>query len=256
MGTARLTAFTDGVIAIIITVMVLELKLPIGASLADLGQLLPGFVAYVLSFLYVAIYWNNHHHLFQLVRRVDGLILWANANLLFWLSLLPVATAWQGRHFLAPVPTLVYGLLLLLCAVAYLLLEQAILRRRHEHASLAEALGTGFKDKASLGFYLASVLVALWVPLLAVAIYGLVALLWLVPDRRIERVMAGGESSGRERAAQDQKTEIAGADAAQDNDETLGIPRLQGRALEGGPAEKSEAIGHHERGVGSGHRGT
>jgi uncharacterized membrane protein len=226
MGTARLTAFTDGVIAIIITIMVLELKLPVGSGLADLGQLVPGFVAYVLSFLYVAIYWNNHHHLFQLVRRVDGLILWANANLLFWLSLLPVATAWQGRHFLAPLPTLVYGLLLLLCAVAYLLLEQAILRRRHEHASLAEALGTGVKDKASLGFYLAAVIVASWVPLLAVAIYGLVALLWLVPDRRIERVMAGGEVSGRDGAAQDQKAEIAGADAAQNHEETLGIPQL------------------------------
>jgi uncharacterized membrane protein len=256
MGTARLTAFTDGVIAIIITIMVLELKLPVGSSLTDLGQLWPGFVAYVLSFLYVAIYWNNHHHLFQLVRRVDGLILWANANLLFWLSLLPVATAWQGRHFLAPLPTLVYGLLLLLCALAYLLLEQAILRRRHEHASLAEALGTGFKDKASLGFYLAAVLVAQWLPLLAVAMYGLVALLWLVPDRRIERVMAGGASSRREGTAQDQKAKIAGADTAEDNDKTLGIPNLQGRAFEGGTAEKTQTIGHDESGVGSGHRGT
>ncbi len=226
MGTGRLTAFTDGVIAIIITIMVLELKLPLGSSLADLGQLMPGFVAYVLSFLYVAIYWNNHHHLFQLVRRVDGLILWANANLLFWLSLLPVATAWQGRHFLAPVPTLIYGLLLLLCALAYLLLEQAILRRRHEHSSLAEALGTGFKDKASLGFYVAAALIALWLPLLAVAIYGLVALLWLVPDRRIERVMAGLEASQAPGTAHNQKAEIASTDAAQDDDKTLGVPRL------------------------------
>ena len=226
MGTGRLTAFTDGVIAIIITIMVLELKLPLGSSLADLGQLMPGFVAYVLSFLYVAIYWNNHHHLFQLVRRVDGLILWANANLLFWLSLLPVATAWQGRHFLAPVPTLIYGLLLLLCALAYLLLEQAILRRRHEHSSLAEALGTGFKDKASLGFYVAAALIALWLPLLAVAIYGLVALLWLVPDRRIERVMAGLEASHAPGTAHNQKAEIASTDAAQDDDKTLGVPRL------------------------------
>ena len=226
MGTGRLTAFTDGVIAIIITIMVLELKLPRGSSLADLGQLMPGFVAYVLSFLYVAIYWNNHHHLFQLVRRVDGLILWANANLLFWLSLLPVATAWQGRHFLAPVPTLIYGLLLLLCALAYLLLEQAILRRRHEHSSLAEALGTGFKDKASLGFYVAAALIALWLPLLAVAIYGLVALLWLVPDRRIERVMAGLEASQAPGTAHNQKAEIASTDAAQDDDKTLGVPRL------------------------------
>ena len=256
MGTGRLTAFTDGVIAIIITIMVLELKLPVGSSLADLGQLMPGFVAYVLSFLYVAIYWNNHHHLFQLVRRVDGLILWANANLLFWLSLLPVATAWQGRHFLAPLPTLVYGLLLLLCALAYLLLERAILRRRHEHGSLAEALGAGFKDKASLGFYLAAALIALWLPLLAVAIYGLVALLWLVPDRRIERVMAGLEVSHRMAAAQDQKDEIAGADPAQNHDETLGVPGLQGRTFEGGTAQKPETIGHHEGGVGGGHRGT
>ncbi|MDE2464227.1 MAG: DUF1211 domain-containing protein [Alphaproteobacteria bacterium] len=203
MGTARLTAFTDGVIAIVITIMVLELKLPAGVGLADLGQILPGFVAYVLSFLYVAIYWNNHHHMFQLVRRVDGLILWANANLLFWLSLVPVATAWQGRHFLAPLPTIVYGVLLFLCAVAYLLLERAILRRRREHAYLAEALGAGVKDKASLGLYLAAIVVAPWLPLVAVGIYGLVALVWLVPDRRIERVMAHVDGLDRAGRAQE-----------------------------------------------------
>jgi len=189
MGKERLAAFSDGVIAIIITIMVLELKVPHGADWPALVGVAPHFAAYVLSFVYLAIYWNNHHHLLHTVTRVDGLILWANANLLFWLSLIPVATAWLGENLLAPIPTAVYGVVLLLPAIAYVLLQYAILHLHGQQSVLARALGGDFKGKISPLFYLAGIALAFVVPVVSIALYALVAIMWLVPDRRIEKVL-------------------------------------------------------------------
>jgi uncharacterized membrane protein len=190
MGKDRLAAFSDGVIAIIITIMVLELKVPHGADWSVLAGVAPNFVSYVLSFIYLAIYWNNHHHLFQTVTRVDGLILWANCHLLFWLSLIPAATAWMGDNFLAPVPTAVYGAVLLMPAIAYLLLQKAILRKQGARSVLAKALGQDLKGKLSALLYIAGIALAFVNPWMSVALYVLVAAIWLVPDRRIERVIS------------------------------------------------------------------
>jgi TMEM175 potassium channel family protein len=189
MGKDRLAAFSDGVIAIIITIMVLELKVPHGADWAALSGQAPSFVSYVLSFIYLAIYWNNHHHLLHTVTRVDGLILWANSHLLFWLSLVPVATAWLGENPLAPVPTAAYGVILLMPAIAYNLLQQAILHRQGRQSVLAHALGGDFKGKISPVLYLAAIGLAFYVPWASIAIYVLVAVMWLVPDRRIEKAL-------------------------------------------------------------------
>jgi uncharacterized membrane protein len=189
MGKERLAAFSDGVIAIIITIMVLELKVPHGAGWSALAGVAPNFASYVLSFIYLAIYWNNHHHLLHTVTRVDGLILWANADLLFWLSLIPAATAWLGENPLAPVPTAVYGLVLLMPAIAYFLLQSAILRKQGKNSMLAHALGMDLKGKLSPLFYLAGVALAFVAPVLSIGFYVLVAILWLVPDRRIERAL-------------------------------------------------------------------
>lgn len=189
MGKDRLTAFSDGVIAIVITIMVLELKVPHGANWHALAGVAPHFMAYVLSFIYLAIYWNNHHHMMHTVTRVDGLILWANANLLFWLSLIPVATAWLGENLLAPVPTAAYGGVLLMPAIAYYLLEQAILRRHGKQSVLARALGRDLKGKLSPLLYLAAIGLAFVAPWASVAIYIGVAVIWLVPDRRIEKAL-------------------------------------------------------------------
>ncbi len=186
MGKERLNAFSDGVIAIIITIMVLELKVPGGADWASLWSIAPSFVAYVLSFLYLAIYWNNHHHLLHTVTRVNGVILWANSNLLFWLSLIPAATAWLGQNFLAPIPTAVYGLVLLMPAISYSLLQQTILRQHGSASLLARALGRDVKGKISPALYSVGVPLSFFHPSLAVVIYVLVALVWLVPDSRIE----------------------------------------------------------------------
>jgi uncharacterized membrane protein len=188
MGKDRLTAFSDGVIAIIITIMVLELKVPHGSSWTALAGVAPNFVSYVLSFVYLAIYWNNHHHLLHTVARVDGLILWANCHLLFWLSLVPAATAWMGENFLAPIPTAIYGAALSLPAIAYYLLQKAILRQQGTHSVLANALGRDLKGKVSPALYLAAIVLAFVSPRLSIAIYVLVAAMWLVPDRRIEKV--------------------------------------------------------------------
>jgi uncharacterized membrane protein len=185
----RLTAFSDGVIAIIITIMVLELKVPHGADWTVLFGVAPGFLSYVLSFIYLAIYWNNHHHLLHTVARVDGLILWANCHLLFWLSLVPAATAWMGENFLAPVPTAAYGALLLMPAIAYYLLQKAIMRKQGAHSVLADALGSDLKGKISPALYLAAVALAFVNAWLSIALYALVAAMWLVPDRRIEKVL-------------------------------------------------------------------
>jgi uncharacterized membrane protein len=192
MGKDRLAAFSDGVIAIIITIMVLELKVPHGADWSVLIGVAPNFVSYVLSFIYLAIYWNNHHHLLQTVARVDGLILWANCHLLFWLSLIPAATAWMGDNFLAPIPTAVYGGILLMPAIAYLLLQKAILRKQGAHSVLATALGQDLKGKLSPVLYIAGIALAFVSPWVSIALYVLVAVIWLVPDRRIERVISDG----------------------------------------------------------------
>jgi uncharacterized membrane protein len=189
MGKDRLAAFSDGVIAILITIMVLELRVPHGADWAALKGLAPAFVSYVLSFVYLAIYWNNHHHLLHTVARVDGLILWANSHLLFWLSLIPAATAWLGDNFLAPLPTALYGGALLMPAIAYYLLQLAIIHRQGAHSVLASALGRDLKGKISPILYVAGSVLAFVVPWLSIAIYVLVAVMWLVPDRRIEKAL-------------------------------------------------------------------
>jgi uncharacterized membrane protein len=192
MGKDRLAAFSDGVIAIIITIMVLELKVPHGADWAALESLAPGLISYVLSFVYVAIYWNNHHHLLHTVTRVDGLILWANSHLLFWLSLIPAATNWMGDNFLQPLPTAVYGVMLLMPAIAYYLLQRAIMHRQGSHSVLANALGADIKGKISPLLYAAAVALAFVSPWISMAIYVLVAVMWLVPDRRIENALREG----------------------------------------------------------------
>lgn len=192
MGKDRLAAFSDGVIAILITIMVLELRVPHGADWHTLAGVAPSFFTYVMSFIYLAIYWNNHHHLLHTVSRVDGLILWANAHLLFWLSLIPAATAWLGDNLPAPVPVAVYGVVLFMPAIAYYLLQKAILHRQGRHSVLAEALGRDLKGKISPVLYAAAVALAFVYPWASVAIYALVAVMWLVPDRRIENMIGKG----------------------------------------------------------------
>jgi len=188
MGKDRLAAFSDGVIAIIITIMVLELKVPPRADWSALLEIAPSLVSYILSFVFLAIYWNNHHHLLHTVTRVDGLILWANSHLLFWLSLTPAATAWMGANFLAPLPTAVYGVILLMPAIAYSLLQQAIMRKQGAQSVLAKAIGGDIKGKLSMALYAAGAAVAFVSPPLSITIYVLVAVMWLIPDRRIENV--------------------------------------------------------------------
>jgi len=181
----RLTAFTDGVLAVIITIMVLELKPPEGASLADLSRLWPVGLSYVLSFVYIGIYWSNHHHFFQLVDKVDGAVLWANLHLLFWLSLVPFATAWMGEHEGAAVPAALYGLSLLAAAVAWYVMQLVIVRRQGPGSPLGAALGRDLKGKLSPLLYLLGVGLAFVHVLLADALYAAVALMWLIPDRRV-----------------------------------------------------------------------
>jgi uncharacterized membrane protein len=187
----RLLAFSDGVIAIIITIMVLELKVPHEASLEALAPVIPVFLTYVLSFVYVSIYWNNHHHFFHLVRHVDGVMLWANLNLLFWLSLIPFATGWIGENHFAPIPTAAYGVALLMPALAWYGLQLAIIRRQGSESALARAIGRDLKGKLSPVLYVAGILCAFLDPRIANAIYVLVALMWFIPDRRIERAIRG-----------------------------------------------------------------
>jgi uncharacterized membrane protein len=189
MGKDRLTAFSDGVIAVIITIMVLELKIPEGDGWDALAQIGPVFIAYVLSFIYVAIYWNNHHHMLHTVTHVDGVILWANSHLLFWLSLVPASTWWLGEHFPAPLPTAVYGVTLLMPAIAYTLLQMAIVHRQGPHSVLASAVGSDFKGKASVVLYVAGIALAFIVPWASIALYILVAVMWFIPDRRIENML-------------------------------------------------------------------
>jgi len=189
MGKERLAAFSDGVLAIVITIMVLELKIPHGAGWDALMSVAPNFAIYVLSFIYLAIYWNNHHHLLHTVARIDGLILWANSNLLFWLSLIPAETAWLGENLLQPLPTAVYGAGLLMPAIAYFLLQQAILHKEGRQSALAHALGSDLKGKLSPVLYLAAIVLAFYAPIGSLVLYALVAVLWIVPDRRIEKLV-------------------------------------------------------------------
>ena len=185
----RLEAFSDGVLAIIITIMVLELKVPHATELADLKPLLPVFSSYVLSFLYVGIYWNNHHHMFHSTRHVTGGILWANLHLLFWLSLFPFTTGWMGENHLAPTPTAVYGFVLLMAAIAYYILQRTIIASQGRDSLLAAAIGKDWKGKLSPVLYLSAIPLAFVSPWISSGIYVFVAILWLVPDRRIERVL-------------------------------------------------------------------
>ena len=189
MGRGRLEAFSDGVIAIIITIMVLELKLPQGADWAALLPIVPVFFAYVLSFVFIGIYWNNHHHMLQTVERVSASVLWANLHLLFWLSLVPFATGWMGEHHTSAAPTAAYGAVLVFAAVAYTLLQNAIVAQHGPGSKLARAIGKNRKGWASLFCYAAAIPLAFVNPWLSDALYILVALVWLVPDRRIEAVL-------------------------------------------------------------------
>jgi uncharacterized membrane protein len=189
MGKNRLEAFSDGVIAIIITIMVLELRVPHGADFATLATLWPKFLSYVLSFVYVGIYWNNHHHMLHAAGRVTGAVLWANLHLLFWLSLFPFATGWMGENHFAALPAAVYGLVLLLAAIAYWLLQQAIIAAQGPESVLLRAVGNDWKGKLSPVFYLVAIPAAFWFNLVSIALYVMVALWWLVPDRRIERAL-------------------------------------------------------------------
>jgi len=190
MTTGRLEAFSDGVIAIIITIMVLEMKVPHGDALEDLRPLLPVFLSYVLSFLYVGIYWNNHHHMLHTCTAVTGAMLWANLYLLFWLSLFPFTTGWMGENHFTAAPTALYGLVLLMAAIAYLLLQEAIIRAQGQESILKKAVGRDWKGKLSPLLYVLAIVAALRFAWLAQAILAIAALIWLIPDRRIEKRLA------------------------------------------------------------------
>src|SRR5882724_10500458 len=194
MGKTRLEAFSDGVIAIIITIMVLELKVPRGAGPEALQPLVPVFLSYVLSFIYLGIYWNNHHHMLHACRKVTGPILWANLHLLFWLSLVPFATGWMGENHFAAAPAALYGVVLLLAAIAYYTLQQTIIVSQGPDSLLRKAVGADWKGKVSPLLYLVAIPTAFYSQWGAQALYVLVALLWLVPDRRIERALLAGDA--------------------------------------------------------------
>lgn len=194
MGTNRLEAFSDGVLAIIITIMVLEMKVPHDASLAALWSLWPVFLSYILSFVYLGIYWNNHHHLLHTTQRVSGAILWANLHLLFWLSLIPFVTGWMGENHFASAPTAFYGIVLLMAAIAYWILERAIMAEQGRDSLLAAAIGNDLKGKLSPLLYAIAISSAFFNQWIAGAVYVVVALMWLIPDRRIERVIAEREN--------------------------------------------------------------
>jgi uncharacterized membrane protein len=192
MHKGRLEAFSDGVIAIIITIMVLEMKVPHGTEFSDLKPLLPVFLSYALSFLYVGIYWNNHHHLFQAVKHVNGPVLWANLHLLFWLSLFPFVTGWLGENHLQTNTVALYGGVLFMAAIAYSILVRVLLAGHGPESTLARAIRSDFKGKISLVIYATGMALSCWQPWLSVAFYVVVAVIWLVPDRRIERNLTEG----------------------------------------------------------------
>ena len=190
MGRGRLEAFSDGVLAIIITIMVLELKVPHGADLGALRPLVPVFLSYVLSFIYVGIYWSNHHHLLHAARQVNGRVLWANLHLLFWLSLIPFVTGWMGENHFDAWPVALYGVVLLCAAVAYFILTRVLISHQGQDSALAKALGKDFKGKVSVVFYAAAIPLSFVSSWLACGLYVTVAVVWLIPDRRIEQALA------------------------------------------------------------------
>jgi uncharacterized membrane protein len=194
MGKSRLEAFSDGVIAIIITIMVLELTVPHGTGIEVLKPLIPVFLSYVLSFVYLGIYWNNHHHMLHASRTVTGPILWANLHLLFWLSLVPFATGWMGENHFAAEPTALYGVIMLMAAIAYWILQQLIIASQGRGSLLKQAVGGDWKGKLSPIVYAAAIPLAFWAQWMSQALYVIVALVWLVPDRRIEHVLAAKET--------------------------------------------------------------
>jgi len=189
MHKGRLEAFSDGVIAIIITIMVLEIKVPHEATIEALLKLIPVFISYVISFIYVGIYWNNHHHLFQSVKTVDGKVLWSNLFLLFWLSLIPFASGWMGENHFQDITVPLYGVVLLGCAFSYYILTLSLLKNHKQESVLHLALGNKFKEKASLVLYVVGLIISFWFPKLAFIIYTIVAIIWLAPDKRIEKVV-------------------------------------------------------------------
>jgi uncharacterized membrane protein len=197
MSKNRIEAFSDGVIAIIITIMVLDMKVPQGETFDALQPLLPVFLSYVLSFVYVGIYWNNHHHMLQALHTVTGSILWANLHLLFWLSLFPFATGWLGENHFAAAPSVLYGVVLLMAAIAYRRLQQSLIAVEGAHSAIRQALGNDWKGKTSLALYSIAVILAFRIAWMAQAIYVGVALLWLIPDRRIEHVLREREADAR-----------------------------------------------------------
>lgn len=190
MDSKRLEAFSDGVIAIILTIMVLELKVPHGADFSALRPLLPVFLSYVLSFVYVSIYWNNHHHMLQVTQRVNGAILWANLHLLFWLSLIPFVTGWMGENHFARLPTALYGFVLLMAAIAYSLLQFAILQEHGVQSILKKAIGRDWKGKISILGYMLGIMCGFLYEDIGQIVYAAITLLWLIPDRRIEKIIA------------------------------------------------------------------
>jgi uncharacterized membrane protein len=194
MGKTRLEAFSDGVLAIVITIMVLELRAPHSAELSALRALYPVALSYVLSFVHLGIYWNNHHHMLHVTRRVTGGILWANLHLLFWLSLVPFVTAWMGENHFAPAPTAAYGVVLLMAAIAYWVLQRAIMANEGTHSVLAEAVGRDLKGKLSPLLYLTAIAAAFVSPWISGALYVAAAVMWLIPDRRIERMLAAHDA--------------------------------------------------------------
>ena len=198
MGKNRLEAFSDGVLAIIITIMVLELRVPSGSEFTALIPLMPAFLTYALSFVYLGIYWNNHHHMLQATQRVTGAVLWANLHLLFWLSLFPIVTGWVGDNHFAPAPMALYGVVLLMAGVAYLILQNAIIACNGKDSLLAKAVGRDAKGKLSAVMYGIAIPIAYFEVWISGSIYVLVAMMWLVPDRRIERVFLHDEKSHRD----------------------------------------------------------
>lgn len=193
MNKNRLEAFSDGVLAIIITIMILEIKVPEGANFSDLMMLAPKFLSYILSFVYVGIYWNNHHHMLQSVTKVNGKILWANLHLLFWLSLIPLSSGWMGEHNFAKATITFYGVILFFSAIAFWLLQNIIIASEGQKSILAKALGNNFKGKISNLLYLFGIVISFFYEFIAAAIYIIVAIIWLVPDKRIEKVINSKE---------------------------------------------------------------
>lgn len=189
MTKGRLEAFSDGVLAIIITIMVLELKVPEGDSWASLKPIVPKLLAYIFSFIYVGIYWNNHHHLFQAAKKINGSVLWANLHLLFWLSLMPIATEWIGNTHFAKNPVAAYGIGLIMCAIAYTIMENLIVQCEGENSKLKEAIHSKFKEYISIIFYITGIATSFFYPYIAICFYYAVALIWLIPDRRIEKIL-------------------------------------------------------------------